>query len=219
MVLSISDWASALRSNGATAVDQYEEKLRSFGSNSQKVFEMLSEARAAIMFLRAGVGVTMRDKPDLFLEFNGQQLYAEVKHFNWKATDTRDEETMRARPLEFVRVGNVVDDEGKHQYEQMCSIAMRKVSQYMAGFPNILVFVNHSPSVDLMLQSAVNEYDDEVRKPGANPDLRKLSGMMMLGTIARVGFGGGNIDLQPTRYAYRPLSYAFGAAMGQIQFA
>jgi hypothetical protein len=32
-------------------------------------------------------------------------VYAEVKRFNWKAIDTRDEEAMRARSLEFVRVG------------------------------------------------------------------------------------------------------------------
>ena len=101
----------------------------------------------------------------------------------------------------------------------MCSIAIKKTPQYMAGFPNILVFVNHSRSVDLMLQSAVNEYDDEVRKPGANPELRKLSGMMMLATSAPVGFGASNIDFVTTRYAYKPLSYAFGEAMAQIQFA
>jgi len=61
-----------------------------------------------------------------------------------------------------------------------------------------------------MLQSAVNEYDDEVRKPGANPELRKLSGMMMLATSAPVGFGASNIEFVPTRYAYKPLTYAFG---------
>ncbi len=66
-----------------------------------------------------------------------------------------------------------------------------------------------------MLQSAVNEYDDEVRKPGANLELRKLSGMMMLATSAPVGFGASNIEF--TRYAYKPLSYAFGEAMAQIQ--
>ena len=208
-----------LRAHGAKDVDQYERKLRSFGSNEQKVFEMLSEARAALMFLNAGLQVTMRDKPDLYLELNGQPLYAEVKHFNWKGTDTRDEKTMRAFPFEFVRVGNVVDNEGKHQYEQMCSIAMKKVPQYMPDFPNMLVFVNHSPSVDLMLQSAVNEFDDEDRKPGANPDLRNLSGMMMLATIASVGFGATNIDLLPTRFPYKRLSYSFWAALGQVQFA
>lgn len=219
MVSSIDPVISQLRAHGAKDVDQYERKLQSFRPNEQKVFEMLSEARAAFMFLKAGLKVTMRDKPDLYLELNGQPLYAEVKHFNWKATDTRDEEVMKAAPFEFVRVGNVVDDEGKHQYEQMCSIAIKKVTQYIADFPNVLVFVNHSPSVDFMLQSAVNEFDDEVRKRGANLDLRKLSGMMMLATVASVGLDATNIDLLPTRHAYKPLSNAFAAAMGQVRFA
>ena len=38
-----------------------------------------------------------------------------------------------------------------------------------------------------MLQSAVHEYDDEVHKPGANEELRKLSGMMKLATSVPVG--------------------------------
>lgn len=219
MAISIDPIIAQLRAHGAKDVDQYERKLRSLGRNEQKVFEMLSEARAALMFLKAGLKVTMRDKPDLCLELNGQPLYAEVKHFNWKATDTRDEEAMKGAPFEFVRVGNVVDDEGKHQYEQMCSTAMKKLTQYMPGFCNVLVFVNHSPSVDFMLRSAVNEFDDEVRRQGANSDLRKLSGMMMLATVASVGLDATNIELLPTRHAYKPLSYAFGAAMGQVQFA
>jgi hypothetical protein len=48
------------------------------------------------MFLRTGWQVTMRDKPDLYVELNGALLCAEVKHFNWKATDTGDEEAMAA---------------------------------------------------------------------------------------------------------------------------
>ena len=103
MAISIDSLTAQLWAYGAKDVDQYERKLQSFGTNSQKVFEMLSEARAAMMFLHAGIGVTMRDKPDLYLDFKGQPLYAEVKHFNWKATDTRDEAAMKAKPFEFCK--------------------------------------------------------------------------------------------------------------------
>jgi len=61
MAISIEQWVSALRSHGAKEVDQYKRKLRSFGAHEQKIFEMLSEARAALLFLRTGWQVTMRD--------------------------------------------------------------------------------------------------------------------------------------------------------------
>jgi len=48
---------------------------------------------------------------------------------------------MKAAPFEFDRVGNVVDDEGKHQHEQMCAITVKKVTQYMPDSPNARAFV------------------------------------------------------------------------------
>ena len=57
----------------------------------------------------------------------------------------------------------------------MCATAIKKDPQYAPGFPNILVFVNHSDSLDLHLRSAVNEFGGAVRNAGASSPLRKLS--------------------------------------------
>jgi hypothetical protein len=178
--VSIDWWIGELRRHGASDVDQYEAKLRSFRDNEQKVFEFIAEARAALLFLKNGIKVAMQDRPDLRLSFNGETIYAEVKHYNEKETDRNDAKAMAATPFEFIQVGNVVDDEGLHGWQQMCATAIKKAPQYAPGFPNILVFVNHSDALDLHLRSAVNEFDDAVRKAGASSPLRKLSGMMML---------------------------------------
>jgi hypothetical protein len=67
--VSIDWWIGELRRHGASGVDQYEAKLRSFRGNEQKVFEFIAEARAALLFLRNGIKVVMQDRPDLRLSF------------------------------------------------------------------------------------------------------------------------------------------------------
>jgi hypothetical protein len=214
MKTSIDQWILALRSEGAKNVDQYERKLRSLGTNEQKVFEMLSEARVALWFLRHGWTVTMRDRPDLKLEFDGETIYAEVKHMNEKDTDRRDQEAMKAADeFEFVRVGNVIADEQSHAWQQMCNIAKRKKSQYLDGEQNILVFVSYSESLDLMLQSAVNEFDDEVYKAGASSPLRKLGGMAMIGISFGPSSGMSNVGFVPTRFPVKPISSKIASAL------
>ena len=172
--VSIDWWIGELRRHGASDVDQYEAKLRSFRDNEQKVFEFIAEARAALLFLRNGIKVVMQDRPDLRLSFNGETIYAEVKHYNEKETDRNDAKAMAATLFEFIQVGNVVDDEGLHGWQQMCATAIKKAPQYAPAFPNILVFVNHSDALDLHLRSAVNEFDDAVRKAGASSPLCKI---------------------------------------------
>jgi hypothetical protein len=70
--LSIDWWIAELRKLGANNVDSYEQKLRSFGQNEQTVVEFIAEARAALLFLRNGISVTMQDRPDLRLELDSE---------------------------------------------------------------------------------------------------------------------------------------------------
>jgi hypothetical protein len=70
-----------------------------------------------------------------------------------------------------------------------------------------------------MLQSAVNEYDGEVDKSGANADLRKLNGMIVLGTIAPLVLAVATSTYSRLDALTCPSATPFGAAMGQIQFA
>jgi hypothetical protein len=217
--VSIDWWIGELRRHGASDVDQYEAKLRSFRDNEQKVFEFIAEARAALLFLRNGIKVVMQDRPDLRLSFNGETIYAEVKHYNEKETDRNDAKAMAATPFEFIQVGNVVDDEGLHGWQQMCATAIKKAPQDAPGFPNILVFVNHSDALDLHLRSAVNEFDDAVRKAGASSPLRKLSGMMMLKNYQSVGWNATNVEFCYTSYALHAVDPKFVHLMTQGQLA
>ncbi len=217
--ISIDWWIGELRRHGASEVDQYEAKLRSFRGNDQKIFELIAEARAALLFLKNGLDVTMQDRPDLRLGLNGETIYAEVKHYNEKATDRRDAAAMTAAPFEFIQVGSVIDDEGKHGWQQMCSTAIKKEPQYASGFPNILVFVNHSDALDLHLRSAVNEFDDNVLKAGAASPLRKLGGMMILKTHQSVGWHAANVEFCYTSYALHPPNRYFVQVMRLGQLA
>ena len=65
--MDIDNWIAELHRHGAQEVEQYHQKLRNFGSNEQKVFELLSEARTALLFLKNGWRVSMREKTDLLL--------------------------------------------------------------------------------------------------------------------------------------------------------
>jgi hypothetical protein len=220
VTISIDQWIADLKGHRAEEVDQYERKLKSFGRNEQKVFEMLSEARAAMLFLRNGWQVTMQDRPDLLLKFRSEVLGAEVKHFNFKGTDQRDNDAMAAAgEFEFVKIGNVIDNEGKHAWQQMCANAIHKEPQYLDGFPNILIFVSYNDSLDLMLRSAVNEFDDEVRRAGPTSPLRKLGGMMMLAPNNGPSTSWSNIGFCPTAHPHHPIGYKLVFAMGQAQIA
>lgn len=208
-----------LRRLGARGVDQYEAKLRSFGGNRQKIFEFLSEARAARLFLNNGMEVTMRDKPDLELRFRGETIYAEVKHQNEKAVDRRDDAAMRARPFEFIRVGNVFEDERQQGYEGMCRTAIKKVAQYVDGAPNILIFVNYSDSLDLMLGTAVQEFDLAVQREGQQSPLRKLGGMMMFNASYGPRNGWSNVEFECLLHPFYSINACFVETMRQGQLA
>ena len=194
-------------------------KLGSQRNNDQKVFQLLAEARAALLFLRKGWQVTMRDRPDLKLELEGQTIYADVKHQNEKETDRRDERAMAAKPLQFMPVGNVIDDEGQHGWQGMCNTAIKKEPQYLEGEQNVLVFVSYSDSLDLLLQSAVNEFDDEVWRVGARSPLRKLGGMMMLTTSFGPRSGMSNVIFCPTSYPIKRISHSLATVLEHGQFA
>ncbi len=93
--LDIDHAASTLRLAGALDVDNYERKLRQNAPNRTQVINHLSEARVALMFLENGAQVTMRDSPDLEVEWRDENFYAEVKHFRRTQQDELDEVAMR----------------------------------------------------------------------------------------------------------------------------
>ena len=127
---------------------------------------------------------------------------ASLKHYNEKETDSeRRQGDGSPPPFELIQVRNVVDQEGLHGWQQICASAIKKEAKYAPGFPNILVFVNHSDALDLQLRSALNVFDDAVRKAEASARLRKLSGMMMLKNYQSVGWNATNVEFCYTSYA------------------
>jgi hypothetical protein len=220
MAVSIDPWIGELRMFGAKGVDDYEKKLRSFGNDERKLTEFLAEARAALHFLRNGWEVTMRDRPDLMLRIDGETLYAEVKHMHEKETDRRDARAIaNAKPFEWVQVGNIFDDENSDGWQQMCDIAVKKEPQYRAGAQNLLVFVSHSEALDLMLKSAVNEFNDRMWAAGTSSPLRKLGGMMMLSNIYGPSTGMSNVEFYRTVYPMHPISPRVASVLGSGQIA
>jgi hypothetical protein len=207
--LRIEHAASRLRNSGALDVDFYELKLRQNAPNSVQVINHLSEARVALMFLENGAQVTMRDSPDLKVEWLGAMFYAEVKHFNRKEQDELDEAAMRSAHGEFVMVGDTFPIEKRRSYEQISDVARRKKHTYVDGAFNILVIDSSSESIDgpgaePMARSAAREYDVELYKTPYDAALRNLHGIMLITSWGSVGWNSRNVGFAMTEHADPP---------------
>lgn len=192
---------TALTEHDPPGLAVYRLKLQHNAANGDRLVDLLAEGRAALMFLRNGWKVEMRDSPDLRLERDGEVLFAEVKHFHRKQQDELDEQTLNgATGGLFMPVGNQVED-GVEPWKQITAVAIKKVSQYDDSAPNILVVVSSSESLEMMAPSAAHEYDDEYRRT-RNAALRKLNGIMLINTCSFVASGGySNVEFESTRCA------------------
>ena len=90
--------------------------------------------------LKSGIKVAMQDRPDLRLSFNGETIYAEVKHYNEKATDRNDANAMAAAPLSSPKSGMSSKMKASMDGNRCAPPPSRRSQQYAPGFPNILVF-------------------------------------------------------------------------------
>jgi hypothetical protein len=194
--------ASILAGAGALGVDAYEEKLRQNAPNPTQVINHLSEARVALMFLENGAQVTMRESPDLEIEWLGAKFYAEVKHFNRKEQDELDE---RASANGIVIVGDTYRIEKRHASEQISDVARRKKHQYINGAFNILVIDSSSESMepaDIMVRTGVRVYDEERRKTPHDLALRRLHGIGLITSWGSVGRNSRNVAFSMTDDAF-----------------
>lgn len=213
--LRIEHAASTLRSAGARDVDAYELKLRQNTRNPTQVINHLSEARVALMFLENGAQVTMRDSPDLKVEWLGEPFYAEVKHFRRTQQDELDEVARRSANGEFVVVGDAT-----RRYKDMCAVARKKKHQYVANALNILVIDSRSDAIlpaDAMARSVADEYDKELRKTPQDLALRRLNGIMLVAAWGSVGSNLRNVAFAFTRHALLwPRDWRFFEALDTI---
>ena len=169
-----------LEKAGVRGVPEYKQRLIA-NSASANFEDFLLEGRAALMFRRAGFGVTLREAPDLALEFNSEQLYAEVKHFRLKKQDLIDNAKMSEPGNILVAYGDTVPLEGKPAWEQVYNVAKSKISQYKLHAPNILVVESSSPNCidDLVIPTAVDVINKDVYS-GKCPGLGKLNGILLV---------------------------------------
>ena len=179
-----------LETLGVQGVQEYKRRLidNSEGTNFE---DFLLEGRAALMFRKAGFGVTLREAPDLALEFNGEQLYAEVKHFRLKEQDLIDNTKMSEPGDILVRYGDTVPMEGKPAWEQVFNVAESKTSQYKENAPNILVIESSSDCIDdVILPTAVDMVNEAVCS-GRCSDLGRLNGIMLVSDWFNISHGRG----------------------------
>jgi hypothetical protein len=134
------------------------------------------------MFEAVGCEVTLRESPDLFLRFNNEQFYAEVKHFRVKNQDRNDTAKMSGfgDEDELVPYGDTALLEGKHAWEQVYGVAKDNIKQYKEHTPNILVIESSSTSIeDIEIPTAIDMINEDVRF-GKCPGLAKLNGILLI---------------------------------------
>jgi len=212
---AIAQCIAALGAAGATGIDQYEQRLRNNADEPEVLEDFLLEGRAALMFLRHRFKVGMQDKPDLRIELDGEVVYVEVKHFREKERDREDEREMRATQERLVVTGELLESEGAEAWQQIVDVAVNKAPQYASDAPNVLVVESSSPSLELMIGTAVHDYDKEVLKSD-DDRLRRLSGIMLVQTDWITSRDGRNVDFYPTSEAATPVSAHMAAALSAI---
>ena len=176
----ITNMCISLEKVHVQGIPEYIKKLKD-NSNSDNFEDFLLEGRAALMLKKAGFSVTMRDSPDLALKFNNEQFYAEVKHFREKEQDIIDAAKMSGlgNEDELAPYGDTVPLEGKHAWEQVYDVAKKKIKQYKAHAPNILVIESSSASIeDTEIPSAIDMINKDVSS-GKCLGLAKLNGILL----------------------------------------
>ncbi len=180
MLHSPSEIRELLEAEGILGVPEYCKRLQSQVHTVQSYRDLLSEAYAALTFARSRFTVTMRDRPDLKLEFNGSTIGAEVKRFRRREQDDIDDRRMEEAD-EFIEYGRTVSTEGQEAWEQIEDVLVKKCSQLWPELPNVIVILSSSPHCidDLYVESAVNTLSDR-RVPGNSADLGRLNGVVFL---------------------------------------
>jgi hypothetical protein len=193
------------RAAAATGVDAYECNLRTNEKDPNVWLDLFFEGRAALMFLAHHWKIHLRDSPDLEMHYDGEVLYAEVKHFRYKVQDAADELAMQAAGLdELVPYGELIQSEGKHAWEQIRDVTIKKTAQCIPDVPNILVIESSSVSLELMAGSATHAIDAACE--AGFHELSRFSGIMLVEATGWTWSGEAEIEFCPTSHALAPLT-------------
>jgi hypothetical protein len=216
-MMDIGGHVAQLRNAGADGLDQYETRLRNNADNPDALANLFCEGLAALMFLHDDWQVTLRERPDLQLGLHGDVVYAEVKRFCEKKQDRLNEQAILNAPDDFlVRLDDPTQTEGKSAWEQIVDVAIKKASVYVEGASNILVVVSDSECLDLMVSSAVHEYDERALESG-DSRLRRLNGIMLVNRGRTSGRPiPSNVEFCQTQHEAVPLNERLATALGSI---
>jgi len=170
-----------LRFASVLRVDVFEEKLTQNAGEMTVVRDLLAEGAAALMFASGGFQVEMSDCPDLLLEYSGQSIGAEVKHFRLKRQDEIDEARLAGVGDYLVEFGDALPIEGTTAWDQVADVAKRKAPQQRGDCPNLLVIL--SSSIGCIDGSAAMTAADVLNVAPARracPQLSRLNGLMLM---------------------------------------
>lgn len=206
MVLNYEPLLAELVRQGIEGVKGYRLKLEQNATSPENLKDLLCEGEAAIMFQGAGFRVVLRDSPDLKLTADGQDIYAEVKHFRWKKSDASDDERLRLAFAagRLVPFGDTSQWENKQPWEEVFDVASRKSKRLQDGAPNVLVMASSSSHAidDAIIPTAVSLIDDAA---AGNRDLLRINGVMLMSEDFHLGERR-NTWFFPTRQQAVPLA-------------
>jgi len=177
---SVEEIRQLLEMEQIKGIAGYCKKLEPNIKTSSVYRDLLSEAYAALMFARTGFAVTMRESPDLMLDYSGNEIGAEVKRFQRKVQDEIDDLKMHVGD-DFVDYGDTVATEGKKAHRQVIDVATKKTSQLVDGIPNIVVIESSSPNCieDTEVSFAASELSANNSR-GFSGDIGRLNGIALM---------------------------------------
>jgi len=185
----IADIETRLRESSVGGVDDYVRKLRASVANADNFEDLFFEGQAALVLAGNGFGVEMRDSPDLAVQYQGHQFFAEVKHFREKEQDKLDDRRLdeEAGPTgRSVACGNIAEG-GVAPWQQVRDVLLRKTRQYDEDTPFVIMIMSSSRNCveEAQVQTAKNRIDDAVCN--GDSELSRLSGVVFWGPEFNIG--------------------------------
>lgn len=166
---------------GVQGIDAYEAKLHSNRLNQRVLLDLIVEGNVAWVLAKAAFRVTLRDRPDLRVDFGDFTFFAEVKHFRRKTQDDIDDARLRGSGIRLVQYGDTRATEGVAAVDQLVSVANRKARQCSIDHATILAI--QSSSANCIEETEVDDAAQQLREEAAT-DVRgsvaRLAGILFL---------------------------------------
>jgi len=176
----ITNMCISLEKAHVKGIPEYIKRLQNNSSNCGVFQDLFLEGRAALMFSKTGISVTMRESPDLALMFNNEQFYAEVKHFRMKVQDGRDNAKMSKAGDLLEPYGDTFPLEGKYAWQQVYDVAKEKIDKYKEYAPIILVIESSSACIeDTEIPTTIDMINENVSSCKCL-GLAKLNGILLI---------------------------------------